>query len=264
MPRDLSARVSTHRALNVGSDGTTARFEARRLARSAAAKLWHGCRVTRGHHTTMQNACTTKRLNQHGHTCAHARLHICTTLALPEARGSRSESEERLALEGTLHHCTTALSRTVTSSIKQVIITRQGEAATSTGYAGSSQQRVGGPRVSSSSTPKISRNCSPKCAPVPVRPPMLRCVQVGSGSGAARCARWPLGDSWPWWLGPVETQRAGHLGTSHPRKGLAWWLERQNLVKPACVATSAQVAVIAETEATAWEHVSETAETRRG
>ena len=96
------------------------------------------------------------------------------------------------------------------------------------------------------------------CAPVPVRLPIFRCVQVGVGRPAARGGHWETHG--PGGLGPVETQRAGHLGTSHPREGLAWWLERQNLVKPACVATSARVAVIAVAEATAWDHFSETAD----
>ena len=66
--------------------GTTRPFEARSLARSAAARRGHNYSTFRGHHTIMQNACNTKRLNQHGHACARARLHICSTLALPVRR----------------------------------------------------------------------------------------------------------------------------------------------------------------------------------
>ena len=107
MPRAMSARISIHRALNVGCDGWEQPHRSKPGASHAGAegRPWHGCRTVRGHHTTMRKACTRKRLNQHGHTCAHARLHICTTLALPEARGSRNVSEEGLALDGTLHHC---------------------------------------------------------------------------------------------------------------------------------------------------------------
>ena len=54
----------------------------------------------------------------------------------------------------------------------------------------------------------------------------------------------------------AETQRARHLGRSHPREGLALRLERQSLMKPARVATSARVAVIAVTAATAQDHFS--------
>ena len=54
----------------------------------------------------------------------------------------------------------------------------------------------------------------------------------------------------------AETQKTGHFGRSHPRASLALRLERQSLMKPARMATSARVAVIAVTEATAWDHVS--------
>ena len=71
-----SMRASTHRRKR--RVGTTGPFDARRLACRTAGRPWHGCRTIRGHHTKMRNAYNTKRLNQHGHACAHARLHICT------------------------------------------------------------------------------------------------------------------------------------------------------------------------------------------
>ena len=78
-PKASSMRASIHRTFNIGSDGweqpDRSKPEASHAVRQRGVGTTRRCKTR-----------ATQRLNQHGHACAHARLHICTTLALPVCR----------------------------------------------------------------------------------------------------------------------------------------------------------------------------------
>ena len=104
-PKASSMRASTHRAFNIGSDGWERPDRSKPDASHAVRRRGRGTTTAPSVGTTQRcKTRATQRLNQHGHACAHARLHICTTFALPETRRSPSVSVGRLAQESTRLH----------------------------------------------------------------------------------------------------------------------------------------------------------------